>query len=44
MKEHDMANIPELRLNDGISLPAVGFGTWSLNGTRGVEAIVSALH
>jgi len=39
-----MANIPELRLTDGVALPAVGFGAWSLNGTQGVEAITSALH
>ena len=39
-----MANIPELRLTDGVALPAVGFGAWSLNGTQGVEAIASALH
>lgn len=39
-----MAKIPDLRLNDGNRLPAIGFGAWSLNGARGVEAIVSALR
>lgn len=44
MKEHDMASIPELRLSDGTNLPAIGFGAWSLNGSKGVEAITSALE
>ncbi len=39
-----MAKIPDLRLNDGNRLPAIGLGAWSLNGARGVEAIVSALR
>lgn len=39
-----MTNIPDLRLNDGNRLPAIGLGAWSLNGARGVEAIVSALR
>lgn len=38
-----MMTIPERKLNDGNSLPAVAFGTYKLNGTPGVEAIVSAL-
>lgn len=39
-----MAKIPDLRLNDGNRLPAIGLGAWSLNGARGVESIVSALR
>lgn len=33
------ANIPEITLNDGLKLPAVGFGTFRLNGVQGVEAM-----
>lgn len=44
LKEHDMAKIPDLPLNDGNSLPALGFGAWSLNGSHGAEAIASALR
>ena len=39
-----MAKIPDLRLNDGNRLPAIGLGAWSLNGARGVDSIVSALR
>ena len=39
-----MTKIPDLRLNDGNRLPVIGLGAWSLNGARGVEAIVSALR
>lgn len=39
-----MTQIPEFSLNDGNTLPAVGFGAWSLNGSAGVAAIVSAIH
>lgn len=35
--------IPDRKLNDGHSIPAVAFGTYKLNGTSGVDAIVSAL-
>jgi diketogulonate reductase-like aldo/keto reductase len=39
-----MANqIPEITLNDGLTLPAVGFGTYKLNGAAGVNALVSAI-
>ncbi len=37
-------NIPEVRLNDGGVMPAIGFGTYKLNGSNGVEAIVSAIR
>lgn len=35
--------IPEIRLNDGRLLPAIGFGTYKLNGFSGVDTIVRAL-
>ncbi|MFT8451246.1 MAG: aldo/keto reductase [Zymomonas mobilis] len=36
-------SIPSIRLNDGNDLPAVGFGTYKLNGSAGVSDIVSAI-
>lgn len=36
--------IPFLTLNDGSDIPAVGFGTYKLNGQSGVAAILSALE
>ncbi|WAH55809.1 aldo/keto reductase [Pseudomonas silvicola] len=36
------ATVPSITLNDGHTLPAVGFGTYRLNGREGVEAIVNA--
>lgn len=36
-------SIPSIRLNDGNDLPAVGFGTYKLNGSVGVSDIVSAI-
>ena len=36
-------SIPTHTLNDGTSLPAVGFGTYPLTGEEGVEAIRSAI-
>lgn len=39
-----MSAIPELRLNDGTTLPAIGFGTWPLRGSAGVESVLSALE
>jgi 2,5-diketo-D-gluconate reductase A len=35
--------IPSRTLNDGHTLPAIGFGTWPLRGEEAVSAIVSAL-
>ncbi|BDR58779.1 aldo/keto reductase [Xylocopilactobacillus apicola] len=32
------------QLNDGLVLPAIGFGTYKLNGSLGVNAITSALY
>ncbi|MCM3224740.1 aldo/keto reductase [Terribacillus saccharophilus] len=36
-------NIPTKKLHDGTILPAVGFGTYSLKGSQGVQAIRSAI-
>lgn len=38
-----MESIPEITLNDGLTLPAIGFGTYKLNGIAGVNTIVSAI-
>lgn len=35
--------IPEITLNDGLLLPAIGFGTYKLNGAAGVHIIESAI-
>lgn len=35
--------IPEITLNDGITLPVIGFGTYKLNGNEGADAINSAI-
>lgn len=36
-------SIPEITLNDGLTLPAIGFGTYNLNGNEGANAIQSAI-
>jgi len=36
--------VPTLTLNDGTTMPAIGFGTYKLNGSHGVEAIVQAIE
>lgn len=36
--------VPELTLNDGRSIPAIGFGTYPLRGEVGVGAIVTAIE
>lgn len=38
------ASIPNLVLNDGISVPPVGFGTYKLNGAAGVAGMVGAMR
>lgn len=38
-----MSNVPTYTLNDGTTLPAVGFGTYPLRGEEGIQAIASAL-
>ncbi len=35
--------IPEITLNDGLTLPVIGFGTYKLNGNDGATAITSAI-
>lgn len=37
-----MTSVPTYTLNDGSTLPAIGFGTYPLKGEEGVAAIVSA--
>jgi diketogulonate reductase-like aldo/keto reductase len=37
-------DVPRYKLNDGNSLPVVGFGTYPLRGDEGVAAMVSALE
>jgi 2,5-diketo-D-gluconate reductase A len=39
-----MADIPTYDLNDGTTIPAIGFGTYPLRGEAGTSAIVSALE
>jgi len=34
--------IPEIVLNDGVKVPAIGFGTYALNGTEGAQNITKA--
>ena len=38
-----MTTIPTVTLNDGTTLPQLGFGTYRLTGADGVDAIVSAI-
>ncbi len=35
---------PIRKANDGLELPATGFGTYKVNGLTGVDAIKSAIH
>jgi 2,5-diketo-D-gluconate reductase A len=39
-----MAQIPTYALNDGTTLPAIGFGTYPLRGEAGTRAMVGALE
>lgn len=36
--------IPSVTLNDGKALPAIGFGTYTLTGEDGADAVLSAIH
>ncbi|MEG6588719.1 aldo/keto reductase [Paenibacillus barengoltzii] len=36
--------IPEITLNDGLKLPVVGLGTYTLRGSEGVQSIVHAIR
>lgn len=40
----DSPAIPVCRAHDGLELPAIGFGTYKVNGFTGVEAIKSAIE
>ncbi len=40
----EITDVPTYALNDGNTLPAVGFGTYPLKGDEGVAALVSALE
>lgn len=46
MSEHSTTPgaLPRLTAHDGLTLPAVGFGTYLLNGSAGVETMVRALR
>lgn len=36
--------IPEITLNDGLTVPVIGLGTYALKGNTGVHSIVSAIQ
>jgi 2,5-diketo-D-gluconate reductase A len=38
------ATIPVVPLNDGTTLPALGFGTWDLRGAQATQSVASALE
>lgn len=38
-----MTEIPQITLNDGSSIPAIGFGTYPLVGKEGFDAVTSAI-
>ena len=40
---NQFVQIPNLKLHDGQHIPALGFGTYSLNGHAGVEVMQRAL-
>src|SRR5699024_1915379 len=45
MDGFDMTSlIPEVTLQDGVRIPALGFGTYELIGNTGVQAINSAIN
>ncbi|MEK4801195.1 MULTISPECIES: aldo/keto reductase [Oceanobacillus] len=37
-------SIPEITLNDGMTIPSIGFGTYKLNGSDGAATISSAIN
>ncbi|VDG97026.1 2,5-diketo-D-gluconic acid reductase B [Lysinibacillus sphaericus] len=39
-----MNNIQSIRLNNGTSLPSIGFGTVNINGAQGVTSVLSAIE
>jgi diketogulonate reductase-like aldo/keto reductase len=42
--EENRAMIPHHTLNDGRTIPAIGFGTYPLRGPEGVDAVASAIE
>src|SRR3954451_293700 len=38
-----MAEIPTHELNDGNSIPAIGLGTYALNGDQGVKSVAAGI-
>ncbi|MCM3053632.1 MULTISPECIES: aldo/keto reductase [Bacillaceae] len=39
-----MNQVPEITLNDGLTLPVIGLGTYKLKGSMGVNAITNAIN
>jgi diketogulonate reductase-like aldo/keto reductase len=39
-----MSDVPRYSLNDGTTLPAIGFGTWPMKGPEATAAVLSALE
>ncbi|HEU4567475.1 MAG TPA: aldo/keto reductase, partial [Marmoricola sp.] len=39
-----MSDVPTYTLNDGTTLPAIGFGTWPMKGQEAVDAVLGALE
>ena len=39
-----MTDVPPIELNDGRSMPGIGFGTWQLRGDEGAAAVRTALE
>ncbi|MDY0394624.1 aldo/keto reductase [Virgibacillus halophilus] len=37
-------SIPEITLHDGLTVPAIGFGTYNLNGNEGAAAVQNAIE
>lgn len=37
-------NVPELTLNDGYQMPAIGLGTYQIRGGQGVNQILAAIR
>jgi diketogulonate reductase-like aldo/keto reductase len=36
-------SVPEITLNDGVTLPVIGLGTYTLKGNQGANAIQGAI-
>lgn len=44
MFQKPLVEIPEVTLHDGLTVPVMGLGTFSLRGAQGVQSIVHAIH